>query len=58
VFLDISEAEFADANVCDTDLVKHLYSKQKNILVKVEKVRITADIPPNEDMMAHVIANS
>ena len=58
VFLEVSEADFAAANLCDTKLVKHLFSKQKNILVIVEKVLITDDIPQNEEMVAHVQANS
>ena len=58
VFLEVSEADFAAANLCDTKLVKHLFSKQKNILVIVEKVLITDDIPQNEEIVAHVQANS
>ena len=41
VIFDVSEAEFASANLQDTEEIKHLYSPQKHMLVKVERVQIT-----------------
>ena len=41
VIFDVSEGEFANANLRDTETIKHLYSPQKRMLVKVERVQIT-----------------
>ena len=42
VIFDVSEAEFANAKLQDTETIKHLYSPQKRMLVKVERVQITS----------------
>ena len=42
VIFDVSKAEFLSAKLQDTEMVKHLYSPQKRMLVKVERVQITS----------------
>lgn len=54
VFLDVSEEEFKSSKSQDSELIKHLYSKQKNIMVRVEKVPITNEISKDPEVEKHI----
>ena len=54
VLFDVSEQDYADAATRDTELVKHIFSPQKRMLLRVEKVPITVDIPTNPKIEAHI----
>ena len=58
VVFDASQADFAQASQSDTELVKHLYSPQKRMLVRVEKVQVTDAIPRNPQIEAHIKASA
>ena len=55
VFLDVSEEEFKSVKSEDSNkLITHLYSKQKKIMVRVEKVPITNEISKNPGIEKHI----
>ena len=45
ILLNATEEDYDSVSAEDSELVKHLFSLQKGILIRVEKVPITAQIP-------------
>ena len=58
ILLSATEEDYAIAKSEDSELVKHLFSPQKGILVRVEKVPITAQIPVDSRIEKHITANA
>ena len=50
----INESDFASVECTDTPWLKHLYSKQKQMFCKIEKVQITANLEKDPEVEAHV----
>ena len=55
VVFEASQEEFNEVKANkDSQYVTHLYSPQKQMIVRVEKVPITGDIPTNPKIEAHI----
>ena len=58
VVMGASQEDHERLKALDSDLVKHFYSWRKNILVRIEKVPITAQIPRDPEIEEHIAANT